>query len=355
MEASTNNSTAPFLVKTYEMVDDPLTNSVVSWNYTGNSFVVWNPPEFSRDLLPKYFKHNNFSSFIRQLNTYGFRKVDPDQWEFANEEFIQGQRHLLKNIRRRKPIHSHSGGQVNALPLLTDSERQGFEKEIEKLRQEKLSLQSKVDKHKHENQGFEYRLKSLGHTMQNIDQRHRRLLATLDHVFQKPQNKKRRPTLSFEENRSPSPSPSLPLLNLDAVEKLGSSLTFWEEFIYGVDKIPSSQGLRDASYTTNVESPAVSSICVDRDSSNERSRLDVNTSATTKNQDVELGKDQDRDGGFAYNNVAAAGGNDVFWQQFLTEAEVESERRDQGDDRVKDGGGFADEHKPWWNVEKLNQ
>lgn len=65
-----SNSPAPFLLKTYEMVDDPLTNSVVSWSHTGHSFVVWNPPEFARDLLPKYFKHNNFSSFIRQLNTY---------------------------------------------------------------------------------------------------------------------------------------------------------------------------------------------------------------------------------------------------------------------------------------------
>lgn len=64
------NSPAPFLLKTYEMVDDPLTDSVVSWSHTGHSFVVWNPPEFARDLLPKYFKHNNFSSFIRQLNTY---------------------------------------------------------------------------------------------------------------------------------------------------------------------------------------------------------------------------------------------------------------------------------------------
>lgn len=61
---------APFLLKTYEMVDDSSTDEIVSWSSTKSSFVVWNPPEFARVLLPMYFKHNNFSSFIRQLNTY---------------------------------------------------------------------------------------------------------------------------------------------------------------------------------------------------------------------------------------------------------------------------------------------
>ncbi|CAA2998582.1 heat stress transcription factor A-5-like [Olea europaea subsp. europaea] len=65
---------APFLLKTYEMVDDTMTDDIVSWSGSMKSFVVWNPPEFARVLLPSYFKHNNFSSFIRQLNTYELRR-----------------------------------------------------------------------------------------------------------------------------------------------------------------------------------------------------------------------------------------------------------------------------------------
>lgn len=60
----------PFLTKTYQLVDDQSIDDVISWNDDGSTFIVWNPTVFARDLLPKFFKHNNFSSFVRQLNTY---------------------------------------------------------------------------------------------------------------------------------------------------------------------------------------------------------------------------------------------------------------------------------------------
>ncbi|OIW08011.1 hypothetical protein TanjilG_20112 [Lupinus angustifolius] len=92
----------PFLTKTYQLVEDQSIDDVISWNEDGSTFIVWNPTVFARDFLPKYFKHNNISSFVRQLNTYGFRKVVPDRWEFSNEYFRRGEKRLLCEIQRRK-------------------------------------------------------------------------------------------------------------------------------------------------------------------------------------------------------------------------------------------------------------
>ncbi|KAG5609362.1 hypothetical protein H5410_020643 [Solanum commersonii] len=96
------SSPSPFLLKTYMLVEDPAMDDVVSWNSDGSAFVVWQPAEFARDLLPTLFKHSNFSSFVRQLNTYGFRKITTSRWEFSNDKFKKGEKNLLREIRRRK-------------------------------------------------------------------------------------------------------------------------------------------------------------------------------------------------------------------------------------------------------------
>ncbi|KAL0352938.1 UNVERIFIED_CONTAM: Heat stress transcription factor A-9 [Sesamum angustifolium] len=93
--------TPPFLWKTYEMVDDQETNSIISWNSTGTGFIIWDQNKFTAEILPRLFKTSNFSSFVYQLNNYGFRKISWDRYEYANGWFQAGKKHLLKNIKRR--------------------------------------------------------------------------------------------------------------------------------------------------------------------------------------------------------------------------------------------------------------
>ncbi|KAI0529059.1 hypothetical protein KFK09_001604 [Dendrobium nobile] len=183
----------PFLSKTYDMVDDPATDSIVSWGPGNNSFVVWNVPEFSRDLLPKHFKHNNFSSFVRQLNTYGFRKVDPDKWEFANEGFLKGQKHLLKNINRRKPSSAHSQQQMlppntpsSALGACVEVGKFGLEEEIERLKRDKNVLMQELVRLRHQQQGTDNQLQTLTQRLQGMEQRQQQMMSFLAKAMQSP-------------------------------------------------------------------------------------------------------------------------------------------------------------------------
>lgn len=96
-----SNAIAPFLSKTFEMVDNKETDGVVCWS-GDNSFIVKDPGDFAQKILPCYFKHNNLSSFVRQLNIYGFRKVSSEGWEFSHQHFRKGSAATLKLIKRRK-------------------------------------------------------------------------------------------------------------------------------------------------------------------------------------------------------------------------------------------------------------
>lgn len=91
---------SPFLFKTYNLVSDPSTDAILSWKADGKSFIVHHPERMARELLPSTFKHANFASFVRQLNNYGFRKMQQDTMEFGAANFERGKPELLKHLRR---------------------------------------------------------------------------------------------------------------------------------------------------------------------------------------------------------------------------------------------------------------
>uniref|UniRef100_A0A453JCB2 HSF-type DNA-binding domain-containing protein n=1 Tax=Aegilops tauschii subsp. strangulata TaxID=200361 RepID=A0A453JCB2_AEGTS len=154
---------APFVAKTYAMVDDPATDAVVAWGPASNSFVVADPFAFSRALLPAHFKHANFSSFVRQLNTYGFRKVDPDRWEFAHACFLRGQTHLLPRIVRRR-----SGGKRG---------KEDADEEDEDISSKMLAME--VIRLKEEQRATEDRLAAMWRRVQDAERRPKLMLAFL--------------------------------------------------------------------------------------------------------------------------------------------------------------------------------
>mmetsp|Transcript_20803 Transcript_20803/g.26309 ORF Transcript_20803/g.26309 Transcript_20803/m.26309 type:complete len:225 (-) Transcript_20803:82-756(-) len=104
----------PFVHNTFTILNESKTDDVVCWAPTGDAFIIKDQYAFSSDVLPRYFKHNNVSSFIRQLNTYQFHKVpneeanfpvSSDDIVFSHPYFQKGRDDLLCNVVRRTKNH----------------------------------------------------------------------------------------------------------------------------------------------------------------------------------------------------------------------------------------------------------
>ncbi len=96
-----------FLTKTYHMLEQCPTE-IAYWSNGGESFTIKDVDAFENEILPQYFNHSKFPSFIRQLNFYGFSKQrsDPDLQthtkavRFSHEFFRRGCPELLHKIQR---------------------------------------------------------------------------------------------------------------------------------------------------------------------------------------------------------------------------------------------------------------
>ena len=90
---------------------------VACWNEKGDIFIVKDSTTLAKLFIPRYFDHSNFSSFARQLNFYGFRKInnlhDVDEYSsnhvrFHHEFFCRERPDLLSRIKRSTLNNSNS-------------------------------------------------------------------------------------------------------------------------------------------------------------------------------------------------------------------------------------------------------
>ena len=137
-----------FLTKTFDMVSSEEWAHVVTWTQNGTAFQIQDVTEFTNVVLPKFFKHKNFASFVRQLNMYGFHKIR-DSGEthiFSHPCFVRNQKAKLRDIQRKS---------VEVQPLLDSNCVQNQDilcEALRDLRKSQKKLKDELDQLKHQNQ-----------------------------------------------------------------------------------------------------------------------------------------------------------------------------------------------------------
>ncbi|KAJ7310472.1 hypothetical protein JRQ81_007393 [Phrynocephalus forsythii] len=148
-----------FLAKLWALVEDPGSDQVIRWSPNGQNFCILDEQRFAKEVLPKYFKHNNLSSFIRQLNIYGFRKMMALEngmmisernpaIEFQHPFFKRGRANLLGNIKRKV-----SAVRAEDLKVFPDDLHKALS-EVQEMREQQSKLDLKLASMKRENEAL---------------------------------------------------------------------------------------------------------------------------------------------------------------------------------------------------------
>ncbi|KAF0746668.1 hypothetical protein DYB28_001958 [Aphanomyces astaci] len=101
-----NHMEGTYLERLYAMLDQ-CSPAIASWTPNGTAFVVYDVEALEATVLPQFFKPIKFASFVRHLNSYGFRKVkcvteSSVLHGFRHATLVRGQAHEAHAVQRRQ-------------------------------------------------------------------------------------------------------------------------------------------------------------------------------------------------------------------------------------------------------------
>jgi hypothetical protein len=169
-----------FLTSTFEMVEEKANAAYVGWNGEGNTVVIRHLHEFAETVLPKYFKHKNAASFIRQLNMYGFNRVAGEENSFKHPLFLRGHVENLQLIKRK--VSKSKGGTVaqgaDAAKVVQDQQREleGLMETVESMKKKQVELDEQVFELRAKNEHLDSENFKLWEVMSETKKRHQTMV-----------------------------------------------------------------------------------------------------------------------------------------------------------------------------------
>lgn len=84
------NKSESFLTKLYTILSDTTYDEIIHWDNDGKRVIICDVINLCNIVLPKFYKHRNYSSFVRQLNMYNFKKIktaNRGEQKYRHDEF----------------------------------------------------------------------------------------------------------------------------------------------------------------------------------------------------------------------------------------------------------------------------